>query len=296
MKIYSWSLIVLLLSCSIGMTQTREVKERSFSVKIYGKGRPMILIPGLACSGDVWESTMMHYQSDYECHVLTLSGFAGEVATSGPFIENVRMDLANYIEKNNLKKPVIVGHSLGGFIALLVGATAPDLVERLVIVDALPFAAALQNPNATAESIAPQAELMRNMIGSQTRDQYLSTQPYVLKTMISDTANVRRALLWGANSDYKKIGQAMYELLTTDIRGDVAKITVPTLVMGTWIGMKPYGVTRESQEALYEKQYAALNGCEVLMADSAKHFIMFDDPTWLYGSMDQFLGATVSKK
>ena len=39
----------------------------------------MILIPGLTCGGDVWKSTVEHFKDRYECHVLTLAGFAGEL-------------------------------------------------------------------------------------------------------------------------------------------------------------------------------------------------------------------------
>src|SRR5579863_2138533 len=87
----------------------------SFHVDIIGKGKPMILIPGFASSGKTWDSTVARYKDRYECHVLTLAGFAGEPRIEAPFLETVRKDLAVYIRKNKMDKPVIVGHSLGGF-------------------------------------------------------------------------------------------------------------------------------------------------------------------------------------
>jgi CheY-like chemotaxis protein len=53
----------------------------------------------------------------------------------------VRDGVADYIRKNRLEKPVIVGHSLGGFVALEVAAKYPDLPGRIVIVDAYPLLA-----------------------------------------------------------------------------------------------------------------------------------------------------------
>jgi hypothetical protein len=44
----------------------------AFSVKTTGKDRPMILIPGLLSSGEVWSATVDRYKDRYECHVLTL--------------------------------------------------------------------------------------------------------------------------------------------------------------------------------------------------------------------------------
>src|SRR5271156_6811385 len=90
----------------------------SFHVEITGKGKPMILIPGLASSGATWDSTVARYKDRYECHVLTLAGFAGEPRIDPPFLETVRKDLAASIRDKKRDKPVIVGHSLGGFMAL----------------------------------------------------------------------------------------------------------------------------------------------------------------------------------
>ena len=55
--------------------------EYPFAVKVTGTGQPMILIPGLACSGEVWDSTVAHFKDRCECHVLTLAGFAGQPAS-----------------------------------------------------------------------------------------------------------------------------------------------------------------------------------------------------------------------
>lgn len=91
----------------------------SFEVKVFGKGIPMILIPGIACSGDVWKSTVVQYQDRYECHVITLAGFAGvPPEQSDWFLDQVKNDLIFYIKEKHLQKPVIVGHALGGFVAV----------------------------------------------------------------------------------------------------------------------------------------------------------------------------------
>ena len=86
----------------------------SFRVQVVGKGRPMILIPGLMSSGETWNSTVARYQDRFECHVLTLAGFAGVPPITTPLLATVRTELADYIRGQQLDRPVIVGHSLGG--------------------------------------------------------------------------------------------------------------------------------------------------------------------------------------
>ena len=122
---------------------------RSFHVTKVGHGRPMVLIPGLLSSGEVWQATVERFKTRYECHVLTLAGFAGQppAALAGrPFLETVGRDLARYIEVERLDRPILVGHSLGGFVAFAVAAAHPDAVGPIVAVDGVPFLPALIGP------------------------------------------------------------------------------------------------------------------------------------------------------
>ena len=92
----------------------RAEKTKAFVMEITGAGRPMILIPGLSSGGNVWAGAVEHFKDRYECHVVTLAGFAGQPAIEGePFLEQVRDGLIQYIRDKKLERPVIVGHSLG---------------------------------------------------------------------------------------------------------------------------------------------------------------------------------------
>lgn len=265
--------------------------QHAFKVKVTGKGQPMILIPGLSSPGEVWETTVARYKSNYECHVLTLAGFAGEPPLKTPSLEQVRDELITYIREKKLKKPVIVGHSLGGFMALWVATKEPDLVGKLVIVDGLPFMPAASIPNATVEMMKPQAEQMRKaIIAPQTPEQRLQMQTAILKTMITDAPKIELATKWGLASDNATVAQAMYEMFTTDLRSDLARIKSPTLVIGTWIGLQQYA-TREQVGKVFRDQFAKLSGYQFVMSETGRHFVMFDDPDTLFKAMDNFLAA-----
>src|ERR1700677_1286306 len=70
-----------------------------FKAVVTGSGPPMILIPGLASGGNVWDGTVAHFKDRYQCHVLTLAGFAGQPAMDGPFLEKVRDGIVKYIQE-----------------------------------------------------------------------------------------------------------------------------------------------------------------------------------------------------
>jgi N-formylmaleamate deformylase len=260
--------------------------KSSFAVKVVGQGPPVILIPGLSCSGVVWDGTVEHLKDHYQCHILTLAGFAGQPRIPEPFLETVRHDLAAYIRDQKLDHPVIIGHSLGGFLALWLAAHDPDLPGPIIIVDSLPFVPASFIPNATPESVRPMAEGIRaRMVVPQA--QFVKNSELQVKTMVTSPDDLKRVMAWVKTSDPAASGDAMFDLFTHDLRDDLARIKSPALVLGTWIAYKNYA-TREQVDGTFHKQYARLKNCKIVMADT-RHFIMLDDPKWFYQQVDAFL-------
>jgi len=269
----------------------------SFRVQVTGKGRPMILIPGLMSSGDTWTTTVARYQDRFQCHVLTLAGFAGVAPITQPLLATVRAELPEYIRAQHLDHPVIVGHSLGGTMALAIAADHPDLMGPLVIVDSLPFLAGAQMQAKTLEDARPGIAAMRAYLGSQTPEQF---QAYVkagtsTMFMVKSPADHDVIKQWGLGSDQRTVVEAMADLMGMDLRADVAKIAAPTLVLGTWIGLhdqlKAYNIdlSRSAVIQTFEEQFAKLGKLHFAISDPARHFIMFDDPEWFFGQLDPFL-------
>lgn len=279
----------------LGVGAWAQTPTPSFHVNIVGKGKPMILIPGFASSGKTWDSTVAHYKDKYECHVLTLAGFAGEPRIEAPFLETVRKDLATYIRKNKMDKPTIVGHSLGGFMALWLAEQEPGLLGPLVIVDSLPFLPAVMIPGATVETAKPMAEGMRKWYGAPASPEGDKMAETAIKAMVTKPEDFEMIVGWGRKSDHVAMGNAMYDMMSTDLRPDLTKITSPTIVIGTWIGLKQYA-TRDQVEANFRSQYATLKGYQFVLSDTAHHFVMLDDPQGFFEATDGFLlgGAKTS--
>ena len=270
----------------------------SFSVRVVGKGRPMLLIPGLTCPGAVWDEAVTHYQQQYQCHIISLAGFGGlasNAPVADPLLPAVRDQLLAYIKTQKLNKPVIMGHSLGGFMALALSTAQPDAIGPLIILDSLPFLAAVQNPATTVESAKPMADNMRQQMKQGRMP--AAAQRQMVTSMVTDTA--RQALLarWGQASDPATVAQAMYDLYTTDLRADLGRIQQPALVLGAWAAYKQYGSTKESTRAIFVQQYAKLPQVRIEMSEAGRHFLMYDDTAWFLDQADAFLKQpAVAKK
>jgi len=203
-------------------------------------------------------------------------------------METIRKDIASYIRDKKLTRPVIVGHSLGGFLAYWIAATEPDLVGPIISVDGGTFLPALMDPNATAESSKAGAETMRQMMSGQTSEAFAAQNRLFLSGMITDPKNVELIAPTCAKSDPKAVALAMYELMTIDLRNEAARIKTPVLLIGsggfiTSPEMKPTVLAR------YEAQVSKIPSHKVLLAEKAKHFIMLDDPTFFFSTVDEFL-------
>lgn len=282
-------LLILLVAISAACNA-----QQMFTAEVKGHGTPIIFIHGLYCTGDVWAETVERFQKNHECHVLTLAGFGGNAPKlNDHFLETVKDDVIAYARR--LKKPVLVGHSMGGFISFWAASTAPGVFSKVIAVDGLPFLPDIIQPGATPESSKDLASKIKGGMENQTAEQILKGQKQYLPMMISDTARVTQVAKIAAKSDPKTQAEVMYELYTVDLRRTIATIDCPVMLMGAWIAYKGYGATRESSLARYTAQVAELKGCKVELNDTAKHFIFLDDPQWFFAKTEAFLGDVSSK-
>lgn len=280
--------LILLYFLLLGAVQISFAQ--SFHVQVTGSGQPIILIPGLASSGEVWNETVSQLSSDFECHVLTLPGFAGQAAIdlSGGFLPQIKKEIGSYLSE--LEQPVIlIGHSLGGFLSLQLSDEYPDLIKKAIIVDSYPFYSAAMNPAATVEIMKPMAAQMKQMINGTSVEDFEKQQTAGMSIMTASSDRIPTAVKWSVASDRNTFSQAMYELMLTDYRQNLKTVKTPLLVLGAWYSGKDYGLTAESVKANFTRQYELAENVQIEMAPTAHHFIMWDNPEWFMEKITAFL-------
>lgn len=286
------AIISLLLECRPLLLHAQSNTSISFAVKKEGTGRPIIFIHGLDCSGEVWNETVKHYSGHYTCYSLTLPGFAGQppIATDS-FLPAIVQQLALYIRQEKLVKPIIVGHSLGGWLALDFAIHYPDLAGDLVIVSSAPFLPALSmGSGITADSAGKMGLQTKKYMSTLTPAQVRLGRQYIAY-MVRDSARLDQVLDMSAKSDQPTQGEVMYELYSTDLRPLTDRIQSRILALGDWIAYKDYGATHESMNANLQEQYKKAAHITIAINDSSRHFIMYDEPAWMYNQIDHFLAA-----
>ncbi len=263
----------------------------SFEVRSVGSGPAILMIPGLSSGASTWDGTVDALKGRFRCITIGVAGFAGVAPVPGLTLEMVRDQLAGYIRSEHLQRPILMGHSLGGAIAMDLAARYPTLVGPVVVVDALPFMAEAWFEVPTLDAAKPFLAQMGAGMRAMSAAQWAAYQQSgaTTRTMASSPADQKRLMEWGLASDQKTVTDTMLELLGEDLRGELKQIQTPVLVIGTWAGLQSPGVTKESVKRLFLEQYAGVHDLDLVMADKERHFVMWDNPNWFEATLEGFL-------
>lgn len=261
----------------------------SFQVEVIGEGKPVLLIPGLMSDSRVWQQTASALKGDYQLHLISVAGFAGTPALAGELLPRLQQDLLQYISQAQLQKPAIVGHSLGAFMAFALASSAPEQIGTVIAVDGLPYLAPIFSRNSATQVADMQQQAMQlkayyqQLNGAQLKAG--AAQGIFIQARAPE--HQQQVLEMAAASDSQSVGQAMYELLTTDLRPQVAAIKSKVWLLGA-SGALPEAQQAQVQ-ALYQQQINTIANATLVMNTSSRHFMMLDEPEWFISQVRQAL-------
>ncbi|MBF7072590.1 alpha/beta hydrolase [Glaciecola sp. MH2013] len=296
--IISLLLIISEIASPQAATSPDESLSTVFEAKIYGNGKPIILLPGLMSDSSVYEETIAALQKDFEVHALSLNGFGKLGSRSNdkqlPFSLNLLEEsLIRYIRTNMSLKPHIVGHSMGGFTALSMAISYPNEIEKVVSVDGLPFIGPVftRSNETTADQLRSQADSMLAAFSSMTSSQLADQARRGVFIQATKKEDQEYIIDMAKGSNPQFTGQVMHELMSTDLRLALRSTTTPILLMGA-SGAFQTTQQHEFIANLYRAQFEGVENAEVKMNTKARHFIMLDSFDWFMANLNAFLSTS----
>ena len=268
-----------------------DLKLERISVTTEGKGSDVVLIHGLSSSPRVWRE-LIAAQPNHRYHLVQIAGFAGRPSganADGAVIAPVAEEIARYIAANDLGKPAVIGHSMGGTIGMMLAARHPEALSKLMVVDMFPFLGAMFGPpGTTAQSVKPMADAMLTQMRGTEPAARRARVESTISGMVDTVAMRPGAIDDSLTSEPDVAARAFHELIVTDLTPELARIAVPVTVL--YVMQKAPGVTEEKVDGWYKAAYAPLKGAKLKRISGSAHFIMWDQPAVFQAEVKSFLG------
>ncbi|MTI41222.1 alpha/beta fold hydrolase [Fulvivirga lutimaris] len=263
-----------------------DYSQSAIQIEKHGKGDPILFLPGFTSPGSVWNETIENLPSSYQTHTVSYAGFNGVEPIGTPWYAPIKQQLIDYIKKEKLSNLTIIGHSMGGNLAVELAAELKPEVTGLILVDALPCMRDLMMPNVPASALQYDSPYNNQML-NMSDDKFKEVAFNMAKNMTNTESKIEELANWSVIADRKTYVYGYTDLLKLDLRPTLADIEVKTLILGATFP------TADMAKQTFENQYANLNNKTINLAENSRHFIMFDQPEWLYSQINNYLKKNV---
>jgi pimeloyl-ACP methyl ester carboxylesterase len=257
-----------------------------------GRARPLVLIPGLATGGWVWQETVRAFSPDHVVYVLTLPGFDGRPPAPAHAFAAARAAVAKLVEQRRLDKPVIVGHSLGATLALAVAEDRPATVGGVVAIDGLPVMPGTED--LPAGERARYAQGMKARMAGMKPPVFAAQQQGYMRTIgVLDMGKADDVALLTGRSDPASVGQYAADVVELDLRPGLGNIQAPILVIAPYFDADAaqQGLSAGAKADYYRSLMQGATRVEVATVAPARHFAMIDQPEQVNAAIRKYLGT-----
>jgi len=252
-------------------------------IETIGQGKPILFLPGFTTPGSIWKETVENLTLERKSYLVSYAGFNGNDPIEMPWYSSIKNSIIEYIKLNNLSDIIIIGHSMGGNLAVDIASELPDNVAKIIIVEALPCMREVMMPNVPAESLYYDSPYNEQMLSMD--DQQFNKMAAMMASNMTFNKDKEDVLTnWILAADRKTWVYGFTDLLKLDLRNVLNKVKCETLILGASFP------DVKIAKANYESQYSNLSNKTILMASNSKHFLMFDQPEWFYKTVNDFLG------
>jgi len=280
----------VLWTAGTGVRAQTGFRSQRITVTMRGQGSDVILIPGLASTAEVWRGVADRLAGQRRLHLVSVRGF-GDLAAganaSGAVMAAIATEVRRYITERGLERPAVIGHSMGGQVGLRVAADAGSRVGRVMVVDSSPFFPALISPQATVGDVEPIAQLAYQAIHF-LGDEALRTRGRQMGLELGGATDAVFGTMGWQGGDRRVLAQALYEVMTVDLRRRLPDITAPVTVVYGWSADQ--NSPRARTDSLFRGAYARLRTPATFeRIEGAEHMVMIDQPARFMAAVERFL-------
>lgn len=233
-----------------------------------GSGSPVVFFPGAGWVGRAGLNIGEALKSNYQFFMVDLPGYGRSEGIAPPVSEQTIADwVASYLDSRNLSRVHVVGHSLGGYVALVFAYHYPSRVSSLTLLDMgherLPR---LQSQPGAFGYVVPAISALEHMVGIQRLSQWLGRldDPQDHVDTLEQRMKACRQKGWYTfeNDDYLREALCDEPVLATEglalllalYRAHtprlLARVSIPTLLVYSTKPSRPSRVQRKTEQSV----------------------------------------------
>ena len=108
--------------------------------QILGKGKPLLVLHGFLGMSDNWITMGKQWAAHLEVHLIDLRNHGRSFHSYAFSYADMAADLMAYCDHHQLQQVIVLGHSMGGKLAMHYATSNPEQVEKLIVADIAPKA------------------------------------------------------------------------------------------------------------------------------------------------------------
>lgn len=247
---------LFLLNVSLACAQESEVME--------GRGElEMVLVHGLGSNSEVWDGMVPYLSATFKVATFEMAGHGQTQPIADPTITKEVARLDAFIKEQGFAYPTIVGHGMGGMIALQYAVEHPADVHRLILMDSAPVQ--LATPEQKQE-VAD--ELLNNY------DRFVAGRYSVMSPISDITDQLVDSALKTDRPTFVSLLMSSFEFDMTD---DLHSLPVPMLIMGSELLFPDPNQTRSILEQIGFNKARSISFKRL---GQTGHFMMLERPVY----------------
>jgi 3-oxoadipate enol-lactonase len=244
--------------------------------EVVGSGQPLLFIHGLGSTGRDWEPQVDALKARYQCITYDVRGHGRTGKPPGPYsVAQFAADAAGLLRHLEINTAHFIGLSLGAMITFQTAVDRPDVVNSMVIVNALPY---VSNRTLKDKLAIWQRLILFRVLSMERIGQIIAKRLFPAENQ----ADLRAQFVarWREN-DKQAYMAATRSLVGWTVEDRISTIQAPTLIIAADQDYTPV----EAKEAIVEKMANA----ELAVLTNARHAVNYVQPGRVNPLIQEFL-------
>lgn len=239
------------------------IDNQTVHYEVFGRGRPVLFLHGWMGSWRYWFPTIEQVEAKYRAYSFDFWGFGESRRKSTPeSIQNYSRQVIRFLDALGIDKVLLVGHSMGGMVALKTALDYPARIASVVTVGA-PIVGSSLSWFLKMTCYQPVANTFANTPWLRR---------FLFRHFLGETSDpaVHEILDDSLKSSAVTLQRSIASMLRTDLRPELSRLTTPALIVH---GGRDEIVNPNQVDLFHQVSLA-----QVVVMPKSRHFPFLDEP------------------